>query len=76
MLKVHNLMKEYDGQPVLEGVSFHLASGERVGLVGANGSRLAGPRPSGILPRRPTGSPMKQLEEAMRRQSAGPTVRP
>lgn len=55
MLKVHNLMKEYDGQPVLEGVSFQLASGERVGLVGANGSRLAGPRPSGIWPRRPTG---------------------
>ncbi|MFZ5815774.1 MAG: ribosomal protection-like ABC-F family protein [Bacillota bacterium] len=38
MLRVHDLAKEYGGEPVLAGLSFHLAPGERVGLVGANGS--------------------------------------
>lgn len=37
VLKVHQLAKEYGGQQVLEAVSFQLASGERVGLVGPNG---------------------------------------
>ncbi|MFZ5828412.1 MAG: ribosomal protection-like ABC-F family protein [Bacillota bacterium] len=37
-LRVHDLIKEYDGHSILSGVSFHLAAGERVGLVGANGS--------------------------------------
>ncbi len=37
MLRVNELIKEYDSHPVLTGVSFHLAPGERVGLVGANG---------------------------------------
>lgn len=37
ILRVHDLYKEYDGTPVLAGTSFHLASGERVGLVGGNG---------------------------------------
>ncbi|HWI60251.1 MAG TPA: ABC-F type ribosomal protection protein [Symbiobacteriaceae bacterium] len=36
-LQVRDLMKEYEGIPVLDGVTFHLAGGERVGLVGANG---------------------------------------
>jgi len=36
-LQVYDLTKEYDGKPVLTGVTFHLAGGERVGLVGTNG---------------------------------------
>ncbi|HLN60399.1 MAG TPA: ABC-F type ribosomal protection protein, partial [Symbiobacteriaceae bacterium] len=37
VLQVRNLTKEYNGVPVLTGVTFHLAGGERVGLVGTNG---------------------------------------
>ncbi len=36
-LQVRDLTKEYESTPVLTGVSFDLAVGERVGLVGANG---------------------------------------
>jgi len=37
VLQVRDLIHEYEGNPVLAGVNFHLAGGERVGLVGANG---------------------------------------
>jgi macrolide transport system ATP-binding/permease protein len=37
VLQVRDLIKEYEGSPVLNGVTFHLAGGERVGLVGTNG---------------------------------------
>lgn len=38
ILQATNIHKEFQGVPVLVGVTFHLAAGERVGLVGANGS--------------------------------------
>jgi ATPase subunit of ABC transporter with duplicated ATPase domains len=38
VLQVNHLTNEYNGVPCLQGVTFHLAGGERVGLVGANGS--------------------------------------
>jgi len=38
VLEVSDLAKEYDGNPLFQGVSFKLAGGEKVGLVGANGS--------------------------------------
>jgi len=37
VLQANQITKEYQGMPVLTGVTFHLAGGERVGLVGANG---------------------------------------
>ncbi|HWI60252.1 MAG TPA: ABC-F type ribosomal protection protein [Symbiobacteriaceae bacterium] len=37
VLQARNVTKEYQGIPVLTGVTFHLAGGERVGLVGTNG---------------------------------------
>lgn len=37
VLHVHELAIGYGGQQVFEGASFHLAAGERVGLVGPNG---------------------------------------
>jgi ATPase subunit of ABC transporter with duplicated ATPase domains len=37
VLQANQITKEYQGIPVLTGVTFHLAGGERVGLVGANG---------------------------------------
>jgi ATPase subunit of ABC transporter with duplicated ATPase domains len=37
LLQTTELTKEFQGNPVLAGVTFHLAGGERVGLVGANG---------------------------------------
>ncbi|MFZ5823252.1 MAG: ribosomal protection-like ABC-F family protein [Bacillota bacterium] len=36
-LHVRGLTKEYEGTHVLTGVTFHLAQGEKVGLVGLNG---------------------------------------
>lgn len=36
-LQVRGLKKEYEGSPILTGVTFHLAQGEKVGLVGRNG---------------------------------------
>jgi ATP-binding cassette subfamily F protein 3 len=38
VLRVANLTKRYDHRIVWEAVSFHLAAGERVGLIGPNGS--------------------------------------
>ena len=37
LLHAANLCKEFAANPILTGVTFHLAGGERVGLVGANG---------------------------------------
>lgn len=37
-LEVRNLTKHYAGRPVVNGMSFHVAKGEIVGLLGANGA--------------------------------------
>lgn len=37
VLQVNDLRKDYQGIPILTGVTFHLSGGDRVGLVGANG---------------------------------------
>jgi macrolide transport system ATP-binding/permease protein len=38
LLTVHGLKKDLGGVPILTEITFHLAHGERVGLVGANGA--------------------------------------
>ncbi|MBG9911039.1 antibiotic ABC transporter ATP-binding protein [Bacillus xiamenensis] len=38
MLKVHDIMKNYENKQVLKGVSFHLKKGESFGLLGPNGA--------------------------------------
>jgi iron(III) transport system ATP-binding protein len=38
MLEVIDLHKMYDGQPLLKGVSFSIAAGETICLLGASGS--------------------------------------
>lgn len=38
VLTVEGLNHSYDGQPVLENVSFYLGPGDRVGLIGLNGA--------------------------------------
>ncbi len=38
MLEVHNIWKNYEGQPLLRGVSFSVGGGETVCLLGASGS--------------------------------------
>jgi ABC-type Fe3+/spermidine/putrescine transport system ATPase subunit len=38
MLEVNHLFKTYEGQPLLKGISFSLAAGETVCLLGASGS--------------------------------------
>ena len=38
VLKAHNLRKCYGGRPVVDGVSFDVAEGEIVGLLGRNGA--------------------------------------
>ena len=38
ILKVTNLLKRFGGFRALDGLSFHVASGEILGLVGPNGS--------------------------------------
>ncbi|ATH73022.1 ABC transporter ATP-binding protein [Bacillus altitudinis] len=38
MLKVQNIIKNYEGKQVLKGVSFHLKQGESFGLLGPNGA--------------------------------------
>ena len=38
MLKVDNISKSFDGRKVLDGLSFSVAAGEAVGLLGANGA--------------------------------------
>lgn len=39
MIRLRDICFGYDpGRPVLDGVDFHLATGEKIGLIGANGS--------------------------------------
>jgi ATP-binding cassette subfamily F protein 3 len=38
LLSVNNVVRQFDAAPVLDGVSFEINSGERVGLVGPNGA--------------------------------------
>jgi len=38
MLEVHQIYKTYEGRPLLQGVSFHVAVGETVCLLGPSGS--------------------------------------
>ncbi len=38
LLEVKNLIKRYNGKPVVNGLSFHVDPGEVVGLLGANGA--------------------------------------
>ena len=38
MIEAEQLTKKYDGVSVVDGVSFHVASGEVVGLLGPNGA--------------------------------------
>ncbi|MCL2648732.1 MAG: ABC-F family ATP-binding cassette domain-containing protein [Phycisphaerales bacterium] len=38
VLKVKGLSKGYPGKPLLEGVSFNLTRGKRIGIIGPNGS--------------------------------------
>jgi len=38
LLSVKNVIRQFDASPVLDGVSFEINSGERVGLVGPNGA--------------------------------------
>lgn len=38
MLKVQNIIKNYEGKQVLKGISFHLKQGESFGLLGPNGA--------------------------------------
>src|SRR6185369_4709739 len=38
MLEITNLHKTYEGQPLLKGISFSLAAGETICLLGASGS--------------------------------------
>ena len=38
LLKVQNIIKNYEGKQVLKGVSFHLKQGESFGLLGPNGA--------------------------------------
>ncbi|MGE5191411.1 MAG: ABC-F family ATP-binding cassette domain-containing protein, partial [Deltaproteobacteria bacterium] len=38
LLSVNNVVRQFDAAPVLDGVSFEINSGEKVGLVGPNGA--------------------------------------
>ena len=38
LLESARLCKEYNGRPVWSNLTFHLAAGEKVGLIGLNGS--------------------------------------
>ena len=38
MLELHNIYKTYENQPLLKGISFSLATGETICLLGASGS--------------------------------------
>jgi ATP-binding cassette, subfamily F, member 3 len=38
MLSIHNLSKNFGIQPVLQNINLNISTGERIGLIGANGS--------------------------------------
>jgi ATP-binding cassette subfamily F protein 3 len=38
MLSIHNLSKNFGIQPVLKNINFNISAGERIGLIGPNGS--------------------------------------
>jgi ATP-binding cassette, subfamily F, member 3 len=38
MLSIHNLNKNYGIQPVLKNINFNINAGERIGLIGSNGT--------------------------------------
>ena len=38
MLSIHNLHKSYGIQPILQNIKFDISAGERIGLIGPNGS--------------------------------------
>jgi len=38
MLSIHNLSKSFGIQPILQNINFNISAGERIGLIGPNGS--------------------------------------
>ena len=38
MLSIHNLSKNFGIQPILQNINFNISAGERIGLIGPNGS--------------------------------------
>ena len=38
MLEVHHIFKKYEGKPLLSDISFNVAIGETICLLGASGS--------------------------------------
>lgn len=38
LLSVNNVVRQFDSDPVLDGVTFEIGSGEKIGLVGPNGA--------------------------------------
>ncbi|HEX2403227.1 MAG TPA: ABC transporter ATP-binding protein [Acidimicrobiia bacterium] len=60
-VEVDNLIKNYDGRPVLKGVSFTVAPGEIFGILGPNGAGKTTTVESIVGLRRPDGGTIKIL---------------